>query len=70
MKGVYVATMESEHYEWKAVGLTKEEARNAIAKEWNEGLGNIRRDKMSLDELNEYYGIHCWFIEFGKCLWE
>ena len=69
MKGVYVATMESECYEWKAVGLTEEEATNAIAKEWNEGFGNMRRDKMSLDELKEYYGINCEFIEFGKCKW-
>lgn len=69
MKGVYVATMDSEHYEWKAVGLTEEEAENAIAKEWNEGFGNMRRDKMSLDELKEYHGIHCEFIELGKCKW-
>ena len=69
MKGVWVATMESEHYAWKAVGLTKEEARDAIAKEWNEGTGNERRDSMTLQELEEYYGIRCEFIGLGKCIW-
>ncbi len=69
MNGVWVATMESEHYEWMAVGKTEEEARNAIAKEWNEGKGHGRRDPMTLDELHEYYGVYCRFLEFGKCEW-
>ena len=69
MKGVYVAKMESEHYEWTAVGLTEDEAVNAIVKEWNEGVGSSRRDPMTLDELRDYYGISCNFMELGKCSW-
>ena len=69
MNGVWVAMMESESYTWTAVGLTKDEAIEAIVKEWNEGFGNERREDMTLDELNNWYGIGCEFIEFGKCNW-
>jgi hypothetical protein len=70
MKGVWIATMDSEHYEWTAVGKTKDEAVDAIVKEWQEGKGHERRDEMTKEELHEYYGINCQFIEFGKCNWE
>ena len=69
MNGVWVATMESESYSWTAVGQTKFEAVNAIVTEWNEGRGSSRRDTMSKDELEEYYGIRCDYYEFGKCQW-
>lgn len=69
MNGVYVATMESENYTWTAVGLTKDEAIETITKEWNEGLSNEYRDKMTSKELDNYYGISYEFIEFGKCNW-
>lgn len=70
MKGVWVAIMDSEHYTWKAIGLTEDEARDTIAKEWSEGKGNERRDAMTREELEEFYGINTWFIEFGQCQWE
>lgn len=70
MNGVWVAIMETEHYSWKAIGLNKDEAKDTIVKEWNEGRGNERRDQMTREELEEYYGINCKFIEFGKCIWE
>lgn len=69
MNGVWVATMESEHYTWMAIGLNEDEARGAIAKEWNEGRGNECRDKMTLEELDEYYEINCEFVKFGQCNW-
>lgn len=69
MNGVWIATMESESYTWTGVGLTKDEAIEAIVKEWNEGSGNEYREEMALEELNNYYGINYEFIEFGKCNW-
>ena len=69
MNGVWVATMETEHYTWTAVGKTEDEAVNAIVTEWNEGNGSNRRDTMSKDELEEYYGIRCDYYKFGKCQW-
>lgn len=69
MNGVWVARMESENYEWVAVGTTEDEARNAIAIEWNKGRGSVRRDTMNRDELEEYYGISCDFLKFGECEW-
>lgn len=70
MNGVYVATMNSEHYEWTAIGRTEDEAINIIVKEWQEGPGYERRDEMTREELEEEYGIFCRFIEFGKCEWQ
>ena len=69
MNGVWIAMMESERYTWRAIGLTEDEAKGAIAKEWNEGTGNERRDAMTLEELDEYYGINCEFVKFGQCNW-
>lgn len=65
-RGVWIATMDSECYEWKAVGRTKDEAIDAIAKEWN---SSPRRDPMTREELEDYYGIDCEFLEYGKCEW-
>lgn len=69
MNGVWVARMETEHYTWIAVGNTEDEAINAIVTEWNAGKGSIRREAMSKDELEKYYGINCDYYEFGKCQW-
>lgn len=65
-KGVWVATMDSESYEWKAVGLTEDEAINAIVTEWN---NSPRRDSMTREELEDYYGIECEFMKYGQCEW-
>ena len=67
MNGVWVARMESESFSWTAIGKTEDEAVNAIVKEWNEGRSSSHREKTSLDELYEYYGIYCEFIKFGEC---
>ena len=69
MNGVYIAIMYSENYTWTGVGKTKDEAIMAIVKEWNGGSGSQSREQMTLNELNDWYGIGCEFIEFGKCLW-
>lgn len=65
-KGVWIATMDSEKYEWKSVGRTKDEAINGIVTEWN---NDSRRYAMNRKELEEYYGIDCEFIKYGKCEW-
>lgn len=69
MEGVWIATMESENYTWTAVGKTKAEAINAIVTEWNEGIGSSRRETMTKKQLEDYYGIGCDFMKFGKCQW-
>ena len=69
MKGVWIARMETEHYEWTAVGKTKEEAINAIADEWQNGVGHEYREPMTGKELDNYYGISYNYYEFGKCQW-
>lgn len=69
MNGVWIATMETEHYEWTAVGKTKEEAINAIVNEWQYGRGHERREMMTREELEDYYGIGYNYYEFGKCQW-
>lgn len=70
INGVWYAEMQTEHYTWKAVGKTEEEAVSAIVNEWAHGSGYERRDPMTREELEEYYGINRWFIKFGQCQWE
>lgn len=69
MNGVWIAKMETEHYEWTAVGKTKEEAINAIVSEWQDGAGSEHRMTMTRKVLEECYGIDCNYYEFGKCEW-
>ena len=66
-KGTYVATMNSESFEWRAAGRTEDEAINAIVKEWNKGAN---RTKMTREELEDYYCIWCEFIKYGECDYE
>ena len=70
INGAWVAEMETEHYTWRAVGRTEEEAVLAIENEWNHGVGCERRTPMTQEELEEYYGINRWAMRFGKCIWE
>lgn len=69
MNGVWVAIMETEHYTWRAVGKTEEEAVQAIVNEWQNGSGCEYRTQLTREELEEYYGINRWFIKFGQCQW-
>lgn len=66
-KGVWVATMDSEKYEWKAVGTTQDEAINSIVIEWNKD--QFHRTPMTREELEDYYGISCEFMQYGICEW-
>ena len=70
MNGVWVAIMETEHYTWRAVGKTEEEAVQAIVNEWQNGSGWAYRIHLTREELEGYYGINRWFIKFGQCKWE
>lgn len=69
MNGVWVAKMDSEHYEWIAVGKTKDKAIDAVVKEWQSGIGHQHRDTMTREELEDYYGIGCSYYELGECKW-
>ena len=68
-KGVWLATMETEHYIWRAIGNSPDEAIDTIVFEWQYGKGWSQRENMSKEELMECYGINYEFLEFGKCVW-
>ena len=70
INGVWFAEMETEHYQWRVVGRTEEEAVLAIVNEWAHGVGCEDRTPMTREELEEYYGINRWAMRFGKCIWE
>ena len=70
INGVWFAEMETEHYTWRAIGRTEEEAVLAIENEWAHGVGAENRVQMTREELEEYYGIRRWSMKFGKCIWE
>lgn len=65
-KGVWVATMNSESYDWMAVGQTEDEAVDAIVKEWNKSANRV---KMTREELEDYYCIWREFVKIGECEW-
>ena len=65
-KGVWVATMSSESYDWMAVGQTEDEAVNAIVKEWNKSANRV---EMTREELEDYYCIWREFVKIGECEW-
>lgn len=67
---VWYAEMETEHYTWRAIGRTEEEAVLTIVNEWAHGSGCEYRTPMTREELEEYYGISRWAMKFGKCMWE
>ena len=70
MNGVWVAIMDTEHFNWIAVGRTEEEAVLAIVNEWSHGIGCEHRTQLIREELEEYYGIRRDFIQFGECKWD
>lgn len=70
INGVWYAEMETEHYTWRAIGRTEEEAVLAIENEWAHGVGCEHRTPMTREELEEYYGIRRWAMRFCKCVWE
>lgn len=65
-KGVWVATMSSESYDWMAVGETEDEAVNAIVREWNKSANRV---KMTREELEDYYCIWREFVKIRECEW-
>ena len=69
MNGVWVATMETEHYTWTAVGKTEDEAIHAIVDAWQNGPGYEDRYTMTREQLEDWYGINYDYYEFGKCQW-
>lgn len=62
-KGVWVATMGANHSDYKVVGMTKDEAINALVTKWNNSIECIT---MTREEIEDYYGINCEFIEYGN----
>jgi hypothetical protein len=68
-KTYWVATMNSEHFEWVALGETKEQAGKALLRRWNKhkiAMAKYGREVESFrtwSELNEYYGIRFWELE-------
>lgn len=63
----YIARMETRHYSWLAVGRTEEEAKQAILNEWN---ASDRRDKVTMEELEEEYDLCVDALTDGECLVE
>jgi hypothetical protein len=70
---IWVATMDSSHFFWTAVGLTKEQAIAGIRKRWDEIIRSIpkneRVDAKLWSEFDtdpfEYYGGWCRILKVG-----
>jgi len=55
---MWIATMESENYSWHAYGKTKKLALQKLYDLWNKNADTYGREKMSLADLDDWYGIH------------
>lgn len=79
MKGddlMFVATMDSEHFEWMALGKTEKEALEALRQAWNrnqrEAYKHYGGDMWLVEtpnELMEYYGVWVEELKPGQCKW-
>lgn len=79
---MFTARMTTSHYTFEAAGLTEKDAKQALLVGWRkhlrEGIAHYRgREdtsamekslKMSLAELEDWYGIHTFKCEPGVCL--
>lgn len=63
-ENIYVARMETEIFSWIAFGKTEGAAKRAIVKEWNK---SPHREKTTVKELEDYYGINVIQAIPGKC---
>jgi hypothetical protein len=68
----YLAEMETEHYSWRALGHTEDQARDAIEQAWiahHEALNLGPSDYdyvVTPDDLNDYYGVRVTQLEVGS----
>jgi len=69
-----VALMDSENYEWVALGETESEAANCILKEWNRRQKEFEKRGYkqaecfkTWHELSDWYGIRFYHLEKGQC---
>lgn len=64
MAVVYLAEMESEHFQWRAVGRSEEEARAALVKVWDAHAEQIADDDRGFADIMagvvavEHYGVN------------
>ena len=61
---MFIAQMESENYSWIAIGETEKEAKEAIVNKWNDST----REPMTVEKLDEYYGIATMSLKKGECV--
>lgn len=62
---MYIALMDSENYSWIGCGTTERKANEAVLREWN---SSDVREKITLDVLEDYYGIWCCKLTDGDCI--
>lgn len=71
---MYVAMMDSESFEWMALGTTEEEAKEAILKAWNDAqntlvsMGWDGNFYESVEDLEEDYEIRVEELTPGQCV--
>lgn len=64
----FIAIMNSESFEWIALGDTEAEAKEAIRKAWNK-RDAYKRERLTLEELEDWYGIGIYELSAGQCEW-
>lgn len=68
---MYIATMDTEHFKWLALGSTKATAKKALLAGFDRHLaqyGTAWAEQGCGDSPDEYYGINVVQIKAGECL--
>ena len=65
---IYIATMQTEHFTFQALGASSEAARKASLRGWLRHLGGLGDGgRRTLAELEDWYGINVTALEMNDC---
>lgn len=70
---MFLATMETEHYTFRAIASTADDAKKAIKRGWKAHMKQCLKngatwDGIPLSEIEEWYGINVFPMEMNECL--
>lgn len=64
---MFVATMDTEHYHWTALGATEEEARYALSSGFLRHLEALGAEWDKDDSPEDWYGVNVLEVQPGQC---
>ncbi len=63
---IYIATMQTKHFTFQALGTSPEAAKKAILRGWKKHLGPLGGRK-TLAEIENWYGVNVTELQMNDC---